>query len=96
MTTPAFDVSGGDNTTYGEACHYADNFLTAGGPDVPESGAFYARIRHERYLNDRAMLQGLSSSALLMPGLELKVPDADAPAVFRRGADNRADRPRSP
>jgi type VI secretion system secreted protein VgrG len=85
MTTPAFDVSGGDNTTYGEACHYADNFLTAGGPDVPESGAFYARIRHERYLNDRAMLQGLSSSALLMPGLELKVPDADAPAVFRRG-----------
>lgn len=86
MTTPAFDVSGGDNTTYGEACHYADNFLTAGGPDVPESGAFYARIRHERYLNDRAMLQGLSSSALLMPGLELKVPDADAPAVFRRGA----------
>ena len=32
------------------------------------------------------MLQGLSSSALLMPGLELKVPDADAPAVFRRGA----------
>jgi type VI secretion system secreted protein VgrG len=31
------------------------------------------------------MLQGLSSSALLMPGQELKVPDADAPEVFRRG-----------
>ena len=84
--TSAFDATGGDSTTCGEACHYADNFLTAGDPDTPESGAFYARIRHERYLNARAMLQGLSSSALLMPGLELKVPDADAPAVFRRGA----------
>ncbi|XWJ91433.1 DUF2345 domain-containing protein [Phytobacter ursingii] len=84
--TSAFDATGGDSTTCGEACHYADNFLTAGDPDTPESGAFYARIRHERYLNGRAMLQGLSTSALLMPGLELKVPDADAPAVFRWGA----------
>ena len=84
--TSAFDATGGDSTTCGEACHYADNFLTAGDPDTPESGAFYARIRHERYLNDRAILQGLSTSALLMPGLEIKVPDEDAPAVFRRGA----------
>ncbi|WP_354692819.1 type VI secretion system tip protein VgrG [Phytobacter sp. RSE-02] len=84
--TSAFDATGGDSTTCGEACHYADNFLTAGDPDTPESGSFYARIRHERYLNDRAILQGLSTSALLMPGLEIKVPDEDAPAVFRRGA----------
>ncbi|MBS6741121.1 MAG: type VI secretion system tip protein VgrG [Enterobacteriaceae bacterium] len=84
--TSAFDATGGDSTTCGEACHYADNFLTAGDPDTPESGAFYARIRHERYLNGRAILQGLSTSALLMPGLEIKVPDEDAPAVFRRGA----------
>jgi type VI secretion system secreted protein VgrG len=84
--TSAFDATGGDSTTCGEACHYADNFLTAGDPDTPESGSFYARIRHERYLNDRVILQGLSTSALLMPGLEIKVPDEDAPAVFRRGA----------
>ncbi|MEH5013016.1 DUF2345 domain-containing protein [Phytobacter diazotrophicus] len=84
--TSAFDATGGDSTTCGEACHYADNFLTAGDPDTPESGSFYARIRHERYLNGRAILQGLSTSALLMPGLEIKVPDEDAPAVFRRGA----------
>jgi type VI secretion system secreted protein VgrG len=45
----------GDATTYGEAYHYADNYLTPGSAydlnPAPESGAFYARIRHERYLN---------------------------------------------
>jgi hypothetical protein len=42
------NVSRGDSTTYGEAYHWADNYLTPGNrfqhtPD-PESGAFYARI----------------------------------------------------
>ncbi len=27
MTTGQHDATGGDNTTYGEAYHYADNFL---------------------------------------------------------------------
>ncbi|MEI6940032.1 contractile injection system protein, VgrG/Pvc8 family, partial [Klebsiella pneumoniae] len=69
MTTGQFDVTGGDNTTYGEAYHYADNFLKTGDKATPESGAFYARIRHERYLNGRAILKGQSTSSLLMPGL---------------------------
>ncbi len=68
MTTGQFDVTGGDNTTYGEAYHYADNFLKTGDKATPESGAFYARIRHERYLNGRAILKGQSTSSLLMPG----------------------------
>ncbi|HDY7084091.1 DUF2345 domain-containing protein [Klebsiella pneumoniae] len=85
MTTGQFDVTGGDNTTYGEAYHYADNFLKTGDKATPESGAFYARIRHERYLNGRAILKGQSTSSLLMPGLEIKVEDNDAPEVFRKG-----------
>ncbi len=44
------DVTRGDATTYGEAYHYANNYLasgSAGRNPAPESGAFYAHIRHE-------------------------------------------------
>lgn len=84
------DVSRGDTTTYGEAYHYADNYLTLGslyGPDpTPESGAFYARIRHERYLNGQTQLAGLSSCPTLFPGLRLKVSGGDEVAeAFSKG-----------
>ncbi|GCZ80769.1 type VI secretion protein [Escherichia coli] len=85
MMTEQHDATGDDNTTYGEAYHYADNFLQKGDKEAAESGAFYARIRHERYLNEQAILKGQSTSSLLMPGLEIKVQGDDAPAVFRKG-----------
>ena len=85
MMTEQHDATGGDNTTYGEAYHYADNFLQKGDKEAAESGAFYARIRHERYLNEQAILKGQSTSSLLMPGLEMRVQGDDAPAVFRKG-----------
>ena len=85
MMTEQHDATGGDNTTYGEAYHYADNFLQKGDKEAAESGAFYARIRHERYLNEQAILKGQSTSSLLMPGLEIRVQGDDAPAVFRKG-----------
>lgn len=85
MTTGQHDATGGDKTTYGEAYHYADNFLQKGDKEAAESGAFYARIRHERYLNEQAILKGQSTSSLLMPGLEIRVQGDDAPAVFRKG-----------
>ncbi|MHA7846355.1 type VI secretion system Vgr family protein [Serratia sp. D1N4] len=84
------DVSRGDKTTYGEAYHYADNYLTLGDQYAqepePESGVFYARLRHERYLNQQTQLNGMTTSASLTPGQELKVVGADAPAVFQKGA----------
>ena len=83
------DVTRGDKTTYGEAYHYADNYLAAGDKNGPqsesESGAFYARLRHERYLNQQTLLHGFTTSAALSPGQELKV-DGDAPEAFRQGA----------
>ncbi len=84
MMTEQHDATGGDNTTYGEAYHYADNFLQKGDNEAAESGAFCARIRHERYLNEQAILKGLSTSSLLMPGLEIRVQGDDAPAAFRK------------
>lgn len=83
------DVTRGDKTTYGEAYHYADNYLAAGDKNSPqsepESGSFYARLRHERYLNQQTLLHGFTTSAALSPGQELKV-DGDAPEAFRQGA----------
>ncbi|EEC0297134.1 type VI secretion system tip protein VgrG [Salmonella enterica subsp. enterica] len=79
------DVTAGDKTTYGEAYHWADDFLKAGEKNTPESGAFYARIRHERYLNDQAQLHGSSNSVQLTPGQELKVTGGEAPEVFAKG-----------
>lgn len=84
------DVARGDSTTYGEAYHWADNYLTPGDSDQrdpePESGAFYARIRHERYLNGQQQLNGVTNCATLAPGQELKVTGGEeVTGTFRQG-----------
>ncbi|MGP2541683.1 type VI secretion system tip protein VgrG [Yersinia sp. 2541 StPb PI] len=82
------DITRGDTTTYGEAYHYADNYLTAGSEGrepESESGAFYARLRHERYLNNQARFSGVANAATLGPGQELKVTGSDVPAQFGKG-----------
>lgn len=81
----AMDVTAGDKTTRGEAYHYADNFREAGSPQTIESGGFYARIRHERYLNGQTRLGGTSNSVTLMPGQALKVTGGEAPDMFAHG-----------
>ncbi|EYU14328.1 type VI secretion system Vgr family protein [Photorhabdus aegyptia] len=83
------DVTRGDQTTYGEAYHYRDDYRIPGDryayqPET-ESGVFYARLHHERYLNQRIRLRGMTTSATLVPGQELKV-KGDAPEAFRKGA----------
>ncbi|HDS9358551.1 TPA: type VI secretion system tip protein VgrG [Enterobacter chengduensis] len=85
------DVTGGDATTYGEAYHYADNYLTAGGAydrsPAPETGAFYARLRHERYLNGQTRLSGVTGSPAVAPGQVLTVTGGfEVPEAFARGA----------
>ncbi|SCZ72413.1 type VI secretion system Vgr family protein, partial [Photorhabdus luminescens] len=83
------DVARDDRTTYGEAYHYRDHYRIPGDryayqPET-ESGVFYARLHHERYLNQRIRLRGMTTSATLAPGQELKV-KGDAPEAFRKGA----------
>jgi type VI secretion system secreted protein VgrG len=84
------DVTRGDATTYGDAYHYADNYLTPGNAfernPAPESGAFYARIRHERYLNGQTQAQAITSCPTLSPGMLLNVTGGDEVAeVYRQG-----------
>ncbi|NWC64896.1 type VI secretion system Vgr family protein [Cedecea sp. P7760] len=84
------DVTRGDTTTYGEAYHYADNYLTPGSAydhnPAPESGAYYARLRHERYLNGQTQTRATTTCPTLSPGQVLKVTGGDeVAAVFVQG-----------
>ncbi|ECO1613247.1 type VI secretion system tip protein VgrG [Salmonella enterica subsp. enterica serovar Paratyphi B] len=84
------DATGGDATTCGEAYHYGDNYLTQGSAydrnPAPESGAFYARIRHERYLNGQTRTQAITSCPTLFPGQVLKVTGGyEVDEVFSKG-----------
>jgi type VI secretion system secreted protein VgrG len=84
------DTTRGDTTTYGDAYHYADNYLAAGSTydrnPAPESGAFYARIRHERYLNGQTQTRAITSCPTLSPGMLLKVTGGnEVAAVFSQG-----------
>ncbi len=58
--------------TAGETYHYAEPFLTADDAESTESGAFFARLRHERILNAQYHVTGHSSSPHLAPGQVLK------------------------
>ncbi|HCD9298779.1 TPA: type VI secretion system tip protein VgrG, partial [Enterobacter hormaechei] len=84
------DATGGDTTTYGEAYHWADNYLTPGSAydrnPAAESGAFYARIRHERYLNDQTQTVAFTSCPKLSPSMLLKVTGGyEVADVFAQG-----------
>jgi type VI secretion system secreted protein VgrG len=99
------DQSRGATTTYGEAYHYAEPYTVLGDAHVQdedlksESGYFYARLRHERYLNEQSRLSGVSSSATLTPGQVLKIsggaPQAFAPGAVITQLSTRAARDRS-
>ncbi|PKH26166.1 type VI secretion system Vgr family protein [Pseudomonas fluorescens] len=85
------DQTRGATTTYGEAYLYAEPYRVLGDAlardeDLQsESGYFYARLRHERYLNGQTQLSGISSSATLAPGQVLKI-SGGAPQAFAAGA----------
>ncbi|MBK4715191.1 MULTISPECIES: type VI secretion system Vgr family protein [Tenebrionibacter/Tenebrionicola group] len=81
------DITAGDDTTYGEAYHFADNYLTQGDAlkAEPESGAFYARLRHERYLCNQTRLSGVCNAPSLAAGACLSVSGGGVDDVFAKG-----------
>ncbi|RUT37605.1 type VI secretion system tip protein VgrG [Pseudomonas sp. PAMC 29040] len=99
------DQTRGAGGTYGEAYHYAEPYTEMGDryafdEDLQtESGYFYARIRHERYLNSRTRLSGISSSVTLAPGQVLTInggpPQAFLPRIVITRVITRAARDRS-
>jgi len=77
-------VSTTDGITTGEVYHYAEPFLSEGDPETPESGAHYARLRHERILNAQRTVVGKTTSPILAPG-EVLEPQGALPAGLQDG-----------
>lgn len=84
------DLLKSPKTTYGGAYHYDEPHQKLGDAYAQdedlesESGYFYARLAHERYLNQRTRLSGATSSPALAPGQVLKLDGA--PQAFAPGA----------
>ncbi|WPO98711.1 type VI secretion system tip protein VgrG [Pseudomonas sp. HR96] len=76
--------------TYGEAYLYAEPYREIGDEIrrdsflQSESGFFYARLQHERYLNQQTRLSGDCSSATLLPGRILSIQGTPPEAFAQR------------
>jgi type VI secretion system secreted protein VgrG len=77
-------LSGKEGITTGETYHYAEPFLTEGDTESTETGAYFARLRHERILNAQYTVSGCTSSPHLAPGHVLET-DASLPDVMKDG-----------
>ena len=77
-------ISGKEGITTGETYHYAEPFLTEGDTESTETGAYFARLRHERILNAQYTVSGCTSSPHLAPGQVLET-DASLPDVVKEG-----------
>ncbi|SUP80542.1 type VI secretion system Vgr family protein [Yersinia wautersii] len=77
-----------DAVTTGEHYRYSAPYLTAGDDSDPEpeteSGAFYARLHHERELNQSARLHLFSNASGLTPGMVLE-PQGEVIAAMKDG-----------
>ncbi|MEC5345338.1 contractile injection system protein, VgrG/Pvc8 family, partial [Brenneria populi] len=76
----------GDDNAYGAVYAYGDNYLTAESDDdaQAESGLFYARLRHERLLNQQHQVSGESNGLTLAPGQMLEIAGS-VPESFAKG-----------
>ncbi|UZM74508.1 type VI secretion system Vgr family protein [Yersinia sp. SCPM-O-B-9106 (C-191)] len=74
-----------DTVTTGEHYRYSAPYLTAGEDSDPEpeteSGAFYARLYHERELNQSARIHLFSNASGLTPGMVLEPQGATIEAM---------------
>lgn len=73
-----------EGITTGETYHYAEPFLTGGDAESPETGAYFARLRHERILNAQYRVIGRASSPHLVPGQVLET-DGTLPDSVKEG-----------
>ncbi|HAV1617220.1 TPA: type VI secretion system tip protein VgrG [Enterobacter hormaechei subsp. xiangfangensis] len=65
----------GDGVTYGEVYHYLPRHLERGDKITPsaETGNFWARLEHERFLSVQTTVSGRSNDALLFPAQVLTI-----------------------
>lgn len=65
----------GDGVTYGDVYHYRPRHLERGDKITPsaETGNFWARLEHERFLSGQTTVSGCSNDALLSPAQVLTI-----------------------
>ncbi|MFK3662724.1 type VI secretion system Vgr family protein [Scandinavium sp. NPDC088450] len=65
----------GEGTTYGDVYHYRPRHLERGDKITPsaETGNFWARLEHERFLSGQTTISGSSNDAFLSPAQVLTI-----------------------
>lgn len=80
----------GDGVTYGEVYHYLPRHLERGDKITPsaETGNFWARLEHERFLSGQTIISGCSNDALLSPAQVLTISESVVPPTLPSETDN--------
>lgn len=80
------DITGGEGEEmrYGEVYHYKPRHLETGEASypAPETGNFWARLDHERFLAEQTLIMGFSTDAGLRPGQVLTITDSSVPSTL--------------
>ncbi|MFU1854522.1 type VI secretion system Vgr family protein [Citrobacter portucalensis] len=80
------DITGGEGEEmrYGEVYHYKPRHLETGEAfdPAPETGNFWARLDHERFLAEQTLITGASTDAGLRPGQVLTITDSSVPSTL--------------
>lgn len=73
-----------EEVNYGDVYHYRPRHLESGDKAEPaaESGNFWARLEHERFLSGQTVVSGSSSDATLAPGQVLRISELTLPPTL--------------
>lgn len=80
----------GEGVTYGDVYHYLPRHLERGDKITPsaETGNFWARLEHERFLSGQTTISGYSNDALLSPAQVLTISESVVPPTLPSETDN--------
>ncbi|MGR7483761.1 type VI secretion system Vgr family protein [Klebsiella aerogenes] len=80
----------GEGVTYGDVYHYLPRHLERGDKITPaaETGNFWARLEHERFLSGQTTISGCSNDALLSPAQVLTISERVVPLTLPSETDN--------
>ncbi|WP_274240490.1 MULTISPECIES: type VI secretion system Vgr family protein [Enterobacter] len=92
LTSVPADMTRGDGegVTYGDVYHYLPRHLERGDKITPaaETGNFWARLEHERFLSGQTTISGCSNDALLSPAQVLTISERVVPPTLPSETDN--------
>ncbi|WP_338557308.1 type VI secretion system tip protein VgrG [Erwinia sp. E_sp_B04_7] len=92
LTSVPADMTRGDGegTTYGDVYHYRPRHLERGDKITPsaETGNFWARLEHERFLSGQTTISGSSNDALLSPAQVLTISELAVPPTLPSETEN--------